>query len=63
MADMAKFDLKILGEIAKPGSLLGLSWGAAMSASLGFLQGNGYVTRGTKPQITKKGQLALDGAA
>lgn len=56
---MEAFDRQVLKEIAQPGSVEGLQWGAAMSASLGYLQGNGYVTRGERPQITDKGRAAI----
>lgn len=56
---MTDYDRKVLGEIAEPGSQEGLSWGAAMSVALEFLQGRGYVTKGTQPQITEAGRDAL----
>jgi hypothetical protein len=57
---MTTFDREILREIADPGSVKGLSWGAAMGASLEWLQGQGYLTRGPSPQITAKGREALE---
>jgi len=58
---MTKYERDILQEIANPGSVPGLMWGAAMSAALGFLQGAGYVTRGSDPRLTNKGERALEG--
>ena len=58
---MTPYKRKVLREIAEPGSVEGLSWGAAMSVVLEWLQGQGYVTRGSHPQITDKGREALKG--
>jgi hypothetical protein len=59
MSALTTFDREILREIAEPGSVGGLSWGAAMGVSLEWLQGQGYVTRGPFPQVTDKGREAL----
>jgi hypothetical protein len=56
---LTTFDREILREIAEPGSVGGLSWGAAMGVSLEWLQGQGYVTRGPFAQVTDKGREAL----
>lgn len=56
---MTNFERKVLKEIAHPGSEEELIWGAAMSEALGYLQGSGYVTRGSAPQITEAGRMAL----
>ena len=37
----------------------GLAWGAAMSVAVEWLQGMGYVTRGSKVTITDAGRAAL----
>ena len=58
---MTPYEREVLKEIAEPGSVEGLSWGAAMSVVLEWLQGQGYVTRGSHPQITDKGREALMG--
>ena len=58
---MTPYERDVLEEIAKPGSVKGLSWGAAMSVVLEWLQGQGYVTRGGHPKITDKGREALKG--
>ena len=59
MSALTTFDREILREIAEPGSVGGLSWGAAMGVSLEWLQGQGYVTRGPFAQVTDKGREAL----
>jgi hypothetical protein len=59
MSALTTFDREILREIADPGSVGGLSWGAAMGVSLEWLQGQGYVTRGPFAQVTDKGREAL----
>jgi hypothetical protein len=56
------YDRKVLGEIAEPGSQEGLTWGAAMSVSLEYLQGRGYMTKGMQPEITEAGREALKAA-
>jgi len=56
---MIPYETRILREIAVPDSQEGLRWGAAMSEALSYLQGNGYVTRGTRPQVTEKGRAWL----
>jgi hypothetical protein len=58
---MAPYEREVLKEIAEPGSVEGLSWGAAMGEALEWLQGQGYATRGSRPQITGKGREALKG--
>ena len=58
---MTPYERDVLREIAAPGSVEGLSWGAAMSVALECLQARGYVTRGSHPQITDKGREALMG--
>jgi hypothetical protein len=58
---MTPYKRNVLREIAEPGSVEGLRWGAAMSVVLEWLQGQGYVTRGARPQITGKGREALKG--
>ena len=57
---MTPYERDVLEEIADPGSVKGLSWGAAMSVALECLQARGYVTRGSRPQITDKGREALE---
>jgi hypothetical protein len=59
MSDLTPYKRNVLREIAEPRSVEGLSWGAAMSVVLEWLQGQGYVTRGSRPQITDKGREAL----
>jgi hypothetical protein len=59
MTEMTEYDRRVLAEIAEPGSQEGLAWGAAMSVSLEYLRGKGYVTRSTTPQITGAGREAL----
>ena len=59
---MTDYDKKVLAEIANPGSQEGLHWGAAMSVALEFLQGRGYVTKGSEPQVTEAGRAALEAA-
>ncbi|MER8984017.1 hypothetical protein [Mesorhizobium sp. M0843] len=55
---MIDHDLKVLRSIAgDPDAIDG--WGAAVSASLGYLQGSGYVTRGMRPVPTEKGWAHL----
>ena len=61
MSDMLPFDREVLKEIAEPGSGKDLRWGASMSEALEWLQGQGYATRGSRPQITDKGREALKG--
>ena len=58
---MTPYERDVLKEIAEPGSVEGLSWGAAMSVALECLQARGYVTRGAYVQITDKGREALEG--
>lgn len=58
---MTQYERDILQEIDKPGSVPNLMWGVAMSAALGFLQGSGYLTRGSQPRLTDKGKSALEG--
>ncbi|RWN95491.1 MAG: hypothetical protein EOS05_11905 [Mesorhizobium sp.] len=51
---MIEHDLKVLRSIAgDPDAIDG--WGAAVGASLGYLQGSGYATRGMRPEPTEKG--------
>jgi hypothetical protein len=59
MSDLTPYDREVLKEIAQPGSGKDLSWGAAMSVTLGWLQGQGYATRGFRPEITDKGRAEL----
>ena len=59
MSDLTPYDPEVLKEIAQPGSGKDLSWGAAMSVTLGWLQGQGYATRGLRPKITDKGRAEL----
>lgn len=55
---MIDHDIKVLRCIAgDPDAIDG--WGAAVSASLGYLQGSGYVTRGIRPEVTEKGRAYL----
>lgn len=55
---MIDHDLKVLRSIAgDPDAIDG--WGAAVSASLGYLQGSGYVTRGMLTEPTDKGWAYL----
>ncbi|TPL42666.1 MULTISPECIES: hypothetical protein [unclassified Mesorhizobium] len=55
---MIDHDLKVLRSIAgDPDAIDG--WGAAVGASLGYLQGSGYVTRGMAPILTDKGWAYL----
>jgi hypothetical protein len=60
---MTPYERNVLREIAEPGSGKDLRWGAAMGETLEWLQGQGYVTRGSRPQITGKGREALKGAS
>ncbi len=61
MSDMLPFYREVLKEIDEPGSGNDLRWGAAMGEALEWLQGQGYATRGSRPQITGKGREALKG--
>ncbi|MBN9548781.1 MAG: hypothetical protein J0H31_07845 [Alphaproteobacteria bacterium] len=55
---MIDHDLKVLRAVAgDPDAIDG--WGAAVGASLGYLQGSGYVTRGMRPEVTAKGRAYL----
>ena len=58
---MTPYERDVLEEIAEPGSVKGLRAGAAIMVALECLQARGYVTRGPQPQITDKGQEALEG--
>jgi hypothetical protein len=59
MSDLTPYDREVLKEIAQPGSGKDLSWGAAMSVTLEWLQGQGYATRGISTKITDKGRAEL----
>lgn len=59
MSNLTEFEVKILKEIAEPGSQEGLFWGAAMGMALECLQGYEYVTKGYKPVLTQKGKEVL----
>lgn len=58
MSEATQHDLDVLKEI-RGEHQPHLIWGAAMSEALEYLQGAGYATRGTRPQITDKGRELL----
>lgn len=60
---MPPYEREVLKEISEPGSGKDLRWGAAMGEALEWLQGQGYATRGARPQITDKGREALKGGS
>ncbi|WP_353640787.1 hypothetical protein [Mesorhizobium sp. WSM2239] len=54
---MFETEVKVLRTLAGDDQLDG--WGAAVSAALGYLQGSGFATRGSDPQLTDKGKAKL----
>lgn len=61
MSDLTQYEREVLKEIADPGTIEGLHWGAAMGMALEYLRGEGYVAmwKGTA-KITSKGREALE---
>lgn len=51
------FEVEVMRGLQPGGKAL--PWGAAVGASLEFLQGAGYVTRGLKPRLTEKAEAYL----
>lgn len=64
MPALTDYELRVLAAITsdKDISEFGLTFGAALNASLEFLRDSGYITQyiGTIPELTEKGKLELE---